>query len=741
VTRWPFAAGAQKPNNYQSIIDAVTDNKDNLAYAWRILNHGTCDGCALGTTGMRDWTLDQVHLCNVRLRLLRLNTAPTMSADLLADVSRLEGKKSTELHKLGRLPCPMVRRRGEKGFHPVRWDEALEIVAEQLRQSTPDRLGVYMTSRGQPNENYYVAQKAVRALGTNSIDSAARLCHAPSTVGLKSTIGVAATTCSYQDLIGTDLIVFIGSNVAQNQPVMMKYLYHARKCGTKVVVVNPYREPAMDRYWVPSNLESALFGTKMTDRFFSLNVGGDIAFLNGAIKHLVDRDWVDEAFVARCTTGFDQMRRAVGAMSWDALEAGAGTSRHEMLEFARMLARAKTGVLVWSMGVTQHSFGEDAVRAVVNVGLARGFVGRDKCGLMPVRGHSGVQGGAEMGAYATAFPGGQAINEQNARQLSQFWGFEVSSAPGLTAPEMVDAAHAGRLDVLICSGGNFSEVMPDPAYVRQALRQVPVRAHLDIVVSSQMLEEPGGTVVLLPAQTRYEMEGGVTETSTERRVIFSPEIKGPRVPQARPEWAVFSDLAKRVRPEVAAMVCFAGTPEVRGEIARLVPGYGPIAGLSREGDQFQWGGAMLCQDGEFPTADGKAHFSVVDLPKRAVPAGAFLLTTRRGRQFNSMVQGSRDGHTGATRTDVLINADDARSLGVADGSAVVLRSESGEMEGRARFAPVAPGTLQVHWPEGQVLLDRARRDASSGIPDFTAVVRVEVPAGPPVGGDGQEGTG
>ena len=192
---------------------------------------------------------------------------------LLADVANLTGKKSTELHNLGRLPYPMVRRRGEPGFTRTGWDEALDIVAGRLRQSTPDRLGVYMTSRGQPNENYYAAQKAVRALGTNSIDGAARLCHSPSTAALKDAVGVAATTCSYTDLIGTDLVVFIGSNVAQNQPVMMKYLYHARKSGTKVAVVNTYREPAMEHYWVPSNVESAVFGTKMTDRFFQVGVG------------------------------------------------------------------------------------------------------------------------------------------------------------------------------------------------------------------------------------------------------------------------------------------------------------------------------------------------------------------------------------------------------------------------------------------------------------------------------------
>jgi molybdopterin-dependent oxidoreductase alpha subunit len=728
VSLKPFGAGERKPNNYGSIIDALAENRDNLAYAWRILNHGVCDGCALGTTGMADWTLDQVHLCNVRLRLLRLNTAPPMDAALLADVTKLEGKRNTELHKLGRLPYPMLRRQGDVGFKRVHWDEALDLVSRRLSATPSDRLGIYMTNRGQPNENYYAAQKAARALGTNSIDSAARLCHAPSVLTLKSTLGVGATTCSYSDLIGTDLIVFIGSNVAQNQPVMMKYLYHARKAGTKVAVVNPYREPAMERYWVPSNVESAIFGTRMTDRFFDVSVGGDIAFLNGTLKHILEMGWEDRLFIDGFTSGFAELAARLATQSWEALERGSGASRDEMLGLARMFKEAQTAVLVWSMGVTQHTFGEDAVRAIVNLALSRGYVGREKCGLMPIRGHSGVQGCSEMGAYATAFPGGLPITEENARHFSRLWGFPVPAGPGMTAPEMVDAAHAGNLDVLIASGGNFLEVLPDPRYVEEALANVPLRVHLDIVPSAQMLVEPAGTVVILPVQTRYEMKGGVTETSTERRVIFSPEIRGPRVPEARPEWAVFTSLVQRARPELAKLVDFQGTAQIRDEIARTVPGYALVRTLGAEGDQFQYGGPILCAGWEFPTGDGKAHFSAIAPPERDVPEGAFLVSTRRGRQFNSMVQGRRDDHTGADRASVLISRSDAIARGLTDGSPVLLRSDTGRLACTVLIAPVTPGTLQVHWPEGAALIDRAKRSPSSGIPDYTAVVWLDTPA-------------
>ena len=178
---------------------------------------------------------------------------------------------------------------------------------------------------------------------------------------------------------------------------------------------------------------------------------------------------------------------------------------------------------------------EDNVRAIVNLALARGFVGREHCGLMPIRGHSGVQGGAEMGCYATSLPGHRPVGEREAAELSELWGFEVPARRGLTAPQMLDAAHAGELDVLLCAGGSFLEVLPDPDWVREALARIPLRVHLDLVLSPQMLVDGPGDVLLLPAATRYESPGGVTETSTERRVIFSPEIAGGpgRIPGAR----------------------------------------------------------------------------------------------------------------------------------------------------------------------------------------------------------------
>ncbi len=721
----PLGIGEQRPNNYGEVFRAAWENRDRAGYAWRILSEGVCDGCALGTRGLRDWTIDGVHVCNVRLRLLRLNTMPAMDPAVLEDVSALERRSSAELRALGRLPYPMRRRRGESGFRRISWDEAMGIAASRIVSAAPDRVGFYLTSRGMANEGYYAAQKAARALGTNSIDNAARVCHSPSTYALKQGLGVAASTCSYADWIGTDLILFIGSNVANNQPVTTKYLHLAKKAGTKVAVVNPYREPGMERYWVPSNVESALFGTKIADRFFQINVGGDIGFLAGVLRHLIERGWVNESFVRDHTNGFDELRAIVEEGPWERLEALSGSSREEMLELAGMVAAAERGVFVWSMGVTQHETGEDNVRAIVNLALARGFVGREGSGLMPIRGHSGVQGGAEMGCYATAFPGGAAVDEAGAARLSELWGFDVPAEPGMTAPEMVDAARRGELDALFAIGGNFLEVLPEPDRVRESLARVPLRVHMDIVASSQMLVDPAEEVLLLPAATRYEVPGGVTETTTERRIVLSPEIPGPRIGEARPEWEVMMELASRARPELAERLRFAGTPDIRAEIARVVPAYEGIERLREGGDSVQYGGRRLCEGGHFDTEDGRARFAPVPIPDPVARDGAFAVSTRRGKQFNSMVQAERDALTGAAREAVLINRVDAERLGLGQGDAVLLRNAQGELRGRVHLAPIAPGNLQVHWPEGSRLVAGDVRSPEAGIPDYNARVTVE----------------
>jgi len=357
------------------------------------------------------------------------------------------------------------------------------------------------------------------------------------------------------------------------------------------------------------------------------------------------------------------------------------------------------------MGLTQHAHGVESIQALVNVGLARGWLGRENVGLMPIRGHSGVQGGAEVGCTP-------AVDAPQAKRFAEAWGFPWPTFPGLTAAEMVAAAYRSELDTFWITGGNFLETLPDPPAAARALGRVGTRIHQDVVLTSMMLLPPKDLVVLFPATTRYESPGGGTETSTERRIIFSPEVPGRRVGSAKPEWEVFGEVAARVRPERASAVRFRSSQEIRDEIGRTIPLYAGSETLAKQGDNIQWGGPRLFTNGHYATPDGKAHFSVLPLHERSAPEGSFYVSTRRGKQFNSMVQHEVDPLTGASRDHVLISREDAERLGLRDGDRIRLTSACGTYEGRARIDAMKPRNLEVHWPEGNVLLSRERSTRS-----------------------------
>jgi predicted molibdopterin-dependent oxidoreductase YjgC len=292
---------------------------------------------------------------------------------------------------------------------------------------------------------------------------------------------------------------------------------------------------------------------------------------------------------------------------------------------------------------------------------------------------------------------------------------------------MVLAAERGEIDALWQSGGNFKQTLPEPELVERALGRIKLRVHQDIVVNRTMFVDPEETVVILPSRTRYEQRGGGTETSTERRIIYSPEIPGPRPVEALDEWEIPVLVARKFDPERAATIFpWKDTHDIRAEIDHVCPTYRGIAGMSKKGDNFQYGGRRLLTD-KFLTPDGKGHFTAVGLPEERVPPGLFLLTTRRGKQFNSMVLDQNDPITGARRDDIIMSKEDAGRLGLQNGDSITLRNELGEFHGRLKIDRIKPGCLQAHWPEANVVIPAGRLD-SSGIPDYNAFVEV-IPAG------------
>lgn len=706
------------------MLRVLWDNRGRWLYALRILRHGVCDGCSLGPRGLKDDVLPGVHLCLSRLKLLRLNTMGAIPEPLLEDVAKLQKLSNEALHQLGRVPHPLLRRHGARGFARISWAEALKLVAEQWHAAEPDRIGVFLTSRGLTNETYYTAQKLARIGSTPHVDTCARLCHAASSVGLKQTLGFAAPTLSLKDWLEAELIVIMGSNLPNNQPVSTKYLREAKRRGARIIVVNPFREPALERYWIPSKFWSAIFGTKLMDDFFPVRPGGDIAFMSGVLKALDEMGGWDERFVAERTSGAAQLRAQLKQQGFPELCADAGVEETEIRRFASLYAKAQRAVFVYSMGLTQYEFGVDNVRMVVSLALARGMIGRPGTGVMPIRGHSGVQGSAECGADPEKLPGAVSLDPENVARFETAWRHSIPHEKGLRAAELLDRAGETGLDVLYLIGGNHLETMPDRQHAKRALSQVKLRIHQDIVLNTSTLLDAEGAVLVLPAQTRYEQRSGGTSTSTERRIRFTPEIPGPRLAEAKPEWEIPCLIGQALLPDRTDLFHYQGTAAIRQEMAQLMPLYRGIETLEKEGDWVQWGGPQLGAT-EFPTADGRAHFSLVAVPRVDVPLGQFLLTTRRGKQFNSMTYGAKDPLTrGQPRDAILLDPRDWAELGIREGERVRVTSPAGSMEATAGSGPCRRGHAQGFWPECNNLLGR-KYDPASGEPDYNTTVRIE----------------
>jgi len=288
---------------------------------------------------------------------------------------------------------------------------------------------------------------------------------------------------------------------------------------------------------------------------------------------------------------------------------------------------------------------------------------------------------------------------------------------------MVLAAEHGEIDALWQSGGNFKQTLPEPELVERALGKIKLRIHQDIVANPTMFVEPADTVVLLPSRTRYEQRGGGTETSTERRIIYSPEIPGPRPGEAKDEWEIPVLVARKLDVARSAVLFpWRDTQDIRDEIDRVCPTYRGIANMRKKGDNFQYGGRRLLGE-KFLTADGKGHFTAVNLPEERVPRGRFFLATRRGKQFNSILLSDTDPLTGARRDDIIMSASDADGLGLRNDDAITLRNELGEFRGRVRIDRIKPGCLEAHWPEANAIIPAGRLDPS-GVPDYNATVEV-----------------
>ena len=499
-----------------------------------------------------------------------------------------------------RLRQPLIKENGH--FREAAWDEALDLVAERLftvrAAHGPDALG-FLASAKCSNEENYLFQGLARSLETNNVDHCARLCHAPTVVGLSHSLGSAAMTNPLPDLARADCVFIVGSNLAANHPTAARWIWQAKDRGATVIVADP-------------RLTSTVW---LADRFLQLRPGSDVALLNGMMHVVVNEGLADRDFLARRTNGFEALARHVQDYPPSRAAELTGVPQAQIVATARAYAAAPASTLIYCMGITQHTTGSDNVLACADLALLCGQIGRPGAGLMPLRGQNNVQGACDMGALPDFKPGYQPVDN-----------------PGLTVVEMMYAAGAGQVRALHIMGENPIVSDPNSDQVLAALAQ------LDFLVVQDIFLTETATLadVVLPAAAWAEKSGSYT--TTERRVQWSHKAIDPPG-QARPDWQILSDLAARLPIPDSAHPDSAET--ILTEINRTVPLYAGIT-PERLADSIEgifWPcpaashpGTPILHTERFATADGRARLEPVVYVTPAEMAGdAFPLTLTTGR--------------------------------------------------------------------------------------------------------------
>jgi molybdopterin-dependent oxidoreductase alpha subunit len=688
----------------------------------RLRSHNACKTCAVGMSGMRDERGSFPEVCKKSIQAQAADMQPPIDEAFFRthDVDALARLTPRELEAAGRIGFPLLCRDGEREYRRVGWDEALAVAAAALRGTSPERTFFYSSGRSS-NEAGFLLQCFARAYGTNNVNNCSYYCHQASGVALADIIGSGTATVTLEDLEQADLAVVVGANPASNHPRLITQLVALRRRGGAVIVINPLREIGLVRFRVPSDWRSMLLGSDVSDLYLQPHVGSDIALFTVLLQGVIDRGAVDETYVRDHTTGWEAVRDAAAAEPREALLETCGVPAGEVDAAVDRLCAARRGVIAWAMGITQHAHGVGNVHALANLALARGWVGRPGSGLLPIRGHSNVQGVGSVGVTP-------ALKSEFARRLGELYGVALPSAAGLHTLASVEAAAEGRIDAAVLLGGNLFSATPDRRFTAAAMRRIGTTVFISTKLNESHVHGRGRTSLVLPALARDEERQCTTQESMFNYVRVSQGGAPAASADMRSEVGILARLAGLVLP--AGPVDFGALTDhaaIRAAIARVVPGYEAIAGIERTRREFHVAGRTFhapC----FATSDGRARFHVVPPPAFSPGPGEFrLMTLRSEGQFNTVVYEDEDIYRGNERRDVvMMNEADARRLGLARDARVRVENGVGSLDALVRVAPLPPGNVAMYYPEANVLIPR-EIDARSGTPAFKSTTARLVP--------------
>lgn len=695
----------------------------------RMRSRNACKTCAVGMGGQRGGMVNEAgrfpEFCKKSVQAQAADMGPAITEATLRDypLARLRRLTPRELERLGRIAFPLLAEPGDGGFRRISWEEALGRAAAALRGADPRRVFFYASGRSS-NEAAFLLQVVARAWGCPHISNCSFYCHSASGVGLSRVYGSGTASITLDDFERADLALVAGANPASNHPRLIPPLVALRRRGGKVIVVNPLREIGLVRFRIPSDWRSLAFGSGVSDLYLQPHIGSDVAVFKALLKGVAEAGGVEERFVAAHTAGWEAVAADLAAASWPALLEASGLTRDEVDRCTGMLLGAKRGIFLWAMGLTHHVHGVENVLALANLALARGWLGRPGTGLLPIRGHSNVQGVGSVGVAP-------ALKAAFAARLEEIYRIPADLGAGWHTYQAMEEAQRGRVQAAVMLGGNLFSANPDRDWAGAALARIPFVAGISTKLNEGHVHGRGATTLVLPALARDEESQATTQESMFNYVRLSdggpPAVAG----EMRSEVEILAGIAERILPagrfDWAALRSHRA---LREAIARVVPGYEALARLDDTREEFQLAGRTF-HEPRFPTPDGRARFHVTPLPELAPAPGELrLMTLRSEGQFNTVVYEEEDLYRGnAHRNVVMMAAADARERGLRDGDRVVVSTATGRLAVEVALAEIRPGNIAMYYPEANALVPR-RIDPQAGTPAFKSVMaRVESPAG------------
>jgi molybdopterin-dependent oxidoreductase alpha subunit len=689
-----------------------------------------CPGCAWPEAPPED--RHRLEFCeNGAKAIAEETTTRRADRDVLAaaTVDELRRLSDFELGRLGRITEPMIVD-ADRRYRPIAWDDAYRIIAAELRAIGPERTAFYTSGRTS-NEAAFLYQLVGRMFGSPHFPDCANLCHESSGVAMKETLGVGKGTVSLADFAEADLIVCIGQNPGTNHPRMLSTLREAARRGAAIVAVNPLREPGLVRFAHPQKpLDVLRGGVALAREHLPVRIGGDLAFLLGAGKAVVELGAIDRDFIDAHTDGYAAWADHVAALDWPALVAGAGVAEDAIRRFAALYAGAERTIVCWAMGLTQHRHAVATIQEIVNLLLVRGNLGKPGAGACPVRGHSNVQGDRTVGIDSRPpawLP-----------RLGEVVGFDPPRGPGLDIVDTVRAMRDGRIDALVCLGGNVASAMSDTDVVARALDGCRLTVSVSTKLNRTHLH-PGRTAVVLPCLGRSEIDvqaGGpqfVTVEDSMSCVHRSQGVLAPATPALRSEPAIVAELGRALLGDVLDWDGLVGDYDrIRGLVAEVIPGFERYAERVRDPAGFVLPSPARARD--FAAIGGRARFTISEPPDLTLPPGRLrMMTIRSHDQYNTTIYGLDDRYRGVhgERRVVLVSPVDLDALGLVERQVVDLISEwHGQERVAARFIVVPhdlpPGDCATYFPEANVLVPLDSTAAGSNTPTSKSVViRIE----------------